>query len=112
MENKIQIGNAEIKPFKRGESSGCIITFVTNDKVVVGDKFGVKLEERTHYFDAIEIGITPDKKFEVKSNEVGYWARKIENKKDFDLRSIIDLEVSPIKDEQTLKKIHEESCWC
>jgi hypothetical protein len=106
------VHDAEIRPPKRGDTSGCIITFISDENVVKNDKVLITCKDNNnHYFDVVGIKITEDKKLRVEAKEVGYF-NKFEKQKDFDLREIIGLSVSKITDPELLRKIYEESCYC
>lgn len=74
-----------------------------------GDKVEMKFNDNTHYFEVSDISIS-GKNLDVSAREVSYWSTQFD--KDFDLRKIIGTTVSLVADKETLKKIHEMSCWC
>lgn len=93
---------------------GTTIKFITTNKVKEGDLFRIIVKERSesHYFLANGIGIAENGLLKIDATETGYYVRKFDRMQDFDMRTIIGLSITPIVDEGTIRRIHEESCWC
>lgn len=114
MENQIGVvSDAKILSGDRraGVSSGTYITLITEENVTKGQMLEIFLDKERHNFEVTDISIT-EGKLSIDAREVGYWARKIDRKKDFDLRSLLGVEVTVVTDAEKLKQINTESCWC
>jgi hypothetical protein len=48
----------------------------------------------------------------VTATETGYWTRKLDRKKDLDLRRLIGISVNLITDSDLIKKIQKEALYC
>lgn len=90
---------------------GVYINYISNDNVIKGSNVQLEFEGIIHYFEVTDISINGNF-LEIKAKEVGYWAKKFDNKQNFDLRNLIGLELSKVEDANTILKIHEMSCWC
>ncbi len=109
----MKITNAQlISSDKRARISGGVyIYFTSKENTIKGSNIELKFEDTKHYFEITDISINGEN-LEVKAREVGYWAKKFDNKSDFDLRKLIGLELSKVDDHETILKIREMSCWC
>lgn len=114
MENKIglvtnfKIGSID----ERGRSTDdAYVTFLTEASVNVGQMVDVLNAKGTGHYKITSIEIREDV-LSVTAKEVGYWARQVNRLENFDIRSMIGLEVVLVTDEKALAAIHEESCWC
>ena len=95
---------------------GCIITIISDISVQQGDiaKFvfpNPDGSEGTQYFKVEEVSII-ESKLKVSMKETGYCARALSRRQNFDIRSIIGIDVIHINDPTVLAKVHEMSCWC
>lgn len=90
---------------------GVYVTFLTANNMAKGDTVEMEFEGNKHYFEVSDISISGEN-LDVSAREVGYWARQFDNKKDFDLRKLIGVSVTPVTDKETLQKVNEMSCWC
>lgn len=113
MESLMKITNAQlVSSDKRARISGGVyIDYTSKENVVKGSNIELEFEATKHYFEVTDISIKGEN-LEVKAKEVGYWAKKFDNKSDFDLRKLIGLELSKVEDTETISKISEMSCWC
>lgn len=101
---------------------GATIKFTSPYKTKVGDLFciniittdTVKMTEKidTHYFEVKDTTVTEGGLLKFLATETGYYAYKLDHKEDFDLRTIIGLQVMPMTDESEIKAIREQACWC
>lgn len=109
----LKITNANLILSNKREriSGGVYVNFTSSENVVKGQNLKVLFEAKPHYFEVSDISINGDN-LEVSAKEVGYWANKFDNNKDFDLRKIVGLDVEIVTDKETIAKIHEMSCWC
>ena len=113
MENLMKITNAQlISSDKRTRINGGVyIDYTSVENVIKGSNIELDYENEKYYFEVTDISINGEN-LEVKAKEVGYWAKKFDNKSDFDLRKLIGLELSRIEDAESISKIREMSCWC
>lgn len=113
MENLMKITNVQlISSDKRARISGGVyIDYTSRENVIKGSNVELEFEHTKHYFEVTDISINGEN-LEVKAREVGYWAKKFDNKSDFDLRKLIGLELSKVENTETISKIREMSCWC
>lgn len=114
MENVIgNTTNAEIlSADKRARvSGGLYVTFLTSENVTKGSLFEVNVDNKWHTFKVTDISIQ-GKDLLVKGKEYGYWSCKLDRDEDLDLRNLVDRDVAMITDEERIKKLHEEACWC
>lgn len=92
-------------------NGGVHIEFVSKENVIKGSNFEITHENHKHYFEVTDISIEGDD-LSVKAKEVGYWAKKFDQKKDLDLRNLIGLPINSVEDQETVLKIREMSLWC
>jgi predicted nuclease of restriction endonuclease-like RecB superfamily len=113
MGNLMKITNAQlISSDKRARISGGVyIHYTSKENAIKGSNIELEFEDTKHYFEITDISINGEN-LEVKAKEVGYWAKKFDNKSDFDLRKLIGLELSKVDDTETISKIRKMSCWC
>ena len=112
MENKIgNISNAFIVSSGRKVKNGTYVTFETNVNMTIGKYIDMKYGDRIHHFEILDISIN-GLNLIVDACEVGYYATKFDNMKDFDLRKLIDSDIYLVDDVEQIKKINEQSCWC
>lgn len=100
---------AEIK--KHGADKGLFIKTSSRDNLICGDFLVIKANEKFYPFKIVSL-FTFGEELEITAKEVGYFARQLGEKKDLNLRSLINLEISVVTDEQRIKEIREESSWC
>lgn len=93
---------------KRIGYSGVHIAFVVDDTI----QNDTLLSVENHWFKVHSISINAENQLEVEAHEVGYYARKFDEQKGFDLRSLMNSEVNEVLDQETKSKVSEESCWC
>ena len=105
--------NAEIiSTDKRARiSGGLYVTFVTSENVTKGSLFEVNVDDKWYTFQVTDISIQA-KDLLVKGREYGYYAWKLDRDKDLDIRNLVDRDVAMITDDERIKKLHEQACWC
>jgi len=97
---------------------GATIKFTSPYKTKVGDLFYIMVDRvnndgaNPHYFEVKDIAVTEGGLLKFLATETGYYAHKFDRKEDFDLRTIIGLQVIPMTDESEIKAIREQACWC
>jgi len=112
MENYLgKVIDAVIVSSGRKVKKGTYITFETNVNITIGKYIDVIFDNKTHHFETKDISIKGENLI-VDACEVGYYATKFDNMKDFDLRNLIGSEVSLVTDDEKIKKINEQSGWC
>lgn len=92
-------------------TGGLYITFNSKENVKHGDYINLLYTGHNRPFKVVGVKVVGDL-LEVSAKEVGYWAHKLDQIPDLDLRSLIGLEVLPITDTDEIKEINEQSCWC
>jgi hypothetical protein len=90
---------------------GTYITFLSKDTIDKGTYVDIVVENKTHHFEVSSVEIKGDY-LSIDAREVGYWARKIEKKDNFDLRTLLGIDVTVVTDEKEKQQIYTESCWC
>lgn len=90
---------------------GLYITFNSKENVKQGDYMNLLYPEKSSPFKVVGVKVVGDL-LEISAREAGYYAWKLEKLPNLDLRSLVGLEVLPITDENEIKKIKEQSCWC
>lgn len=90
---------------------GVYITFNSIDNVCKDDYFKLEFNGNTYNFQVTSIKVIGGI-LEVQACEAGYFVNKLSNKEGIDLRTIVGVEISPIKDKEEIKQIREESLWC
>jgi hypothetical protein len=88
--------------------SGVCIAF--NSSKNIKDGSFIRLEEPKASFQVHAININEDKTLDVEAHEVSY--RKLDKIENFDIRSLLGLEVSEVTDPEAISKIREEMSWC
>ena len=90
-------------------AGGLHIQFNTEQTIISGQI--VQIQKGLHYFKVNEVKIDGSN-LVVRAHEVGYWARFIERKENFDIRSLLNENVILVTSEDELSKVNEMSCWC
>jgi len=89
------------------QKSGTIIEFISNESISVKRKLSINHEDKDHYFEVVSVETSiEDRELFVKAKEVGYWCNNI------DIRDLLGLEINIVTDNDTLRKIEKESCYC
>lgn len=109
--NKVTTAEIVQRNVKTRVSGGLYITFKSEDNVIQGDYVNLLYPNQARPFKVVEVKVVGDL-LEVNAKEVGYFARRLNMLPDLDLRSLIGLEVTPVKDKEEIARITEESCWC
>jgi hypothetical protein len=88
------------------------VEFLSNDITSLQDIFSIVYEEKTYYFQVVEIYVTHSSgKFHVIANETGY-SNKFSKKGKFDIRKLIGLSIEKVIDEDKIKEVNKASCYC
>ena len=95
----------------RKVKNGTYITFETIVNVSIGNYVDIEFNNDMHHFEIMDISIKGENLL-VDARESGYYARKFDNIKDFDLRKLIGSDIYLVDDVEQIKKIKEQSCWC
>lgn len=108
-----EVISAEIIQFNKRERipGGLYITFNSSSNVKNEDYVKLLFPKNNRPFQVVSVKVVGEL-LEVVATEAGYFARKLKNMPDLDLRSLIGIQVIPIVDEKEISKIKEESCWC
>lgn len=92
--------------------NGLVITFETDEVITHRSVVEILFNGNFYPFNVKEIEITEDKKLIGTAVECGYWARKLSERDDLDLRTLLGCEVQSVTNPTKLKQIYTESCWC
>lgn len=103
------------KKGKRIGFSGIIIEIETNDSLIDDSYIEIDVDGRKRPF--VVDGITTKTNSElnsilIRAKETGYFANRLSHNKDFDIRSLLGLQVSLVTDVERIKKIKESSFYC
>ena len=90
---------------------GLHIKFTSRENIAVDSYLSIVFDNSTHYFKVIDVSIEGEN-LSVTAIEAGYWARFFDQKKDFDLRTLIGTTLEPITDKEKTAEIYKMSCWC
>lgn len=109
----MKVINAEIVTANRRDKikGGTYIDYISSDNVIKGAIVDIRHNDRIHHFEVTDI-IIDNQNLKVTAIETGYWARKFDQDKEFDLRHLIGLEVVRVDEEERLIQIRKESCYC
>ena len=112
MENYLgKILDASIVSSGRKVKNGTYITFETHVNITIGQYVDIVFDNKIHHFEVKDISIK-GVKLSVDACEVGYYASRFDNNKDFDLRKLIDIDVVFVTDIDKIREIQQETCWC
>ena len=109
MEKLMKITSVQIKEDKGGVDT--FITFDSMENLTMGTYLSIMYENKKHYFQINKISVYCDTLM-ITAKEVGYFASNFRKMPDFDLRKLVDLDITVITDDESIKKIREMSCWC
>jgi hypothetical protein len=90
---------------------GFYIDYTSSENVIKGSNIELNYKNIIHYFEVTDISINGGY-LQVRAIEVGYWAKNFDHQPDFDLRNLIGLQLSKVKDPEIISFIREMSCWC
>lgn len=91
---------------------GCIITFLTSVNIQYYAYVMIELDKKKHWFIVSNLSTTNIKTvLKAEAHEVGRFAQKFEQQDDFDLRSLIDVDVKLVTDRKTIEKVRKDSKW-
>jgi hypothetical protein len=108
---KISKGTRDRRTKRMSGLNGLVIEFET--EVNITDSTVVELihEGKRNPFNVREVEIVGNNLLG-RAVECGYWADKLQEQKDLDLRTLIDCDVEIVEDGERLKQINTQSCWC
>ena len=90
---------------------GLHIEFISVDNLKEGDIVDLTLDGKNHHFEIRKVEILGDD-LKITAKETGYWATKLDREQNFDLRTLIGLEITPVTNPDTIKDIRIQACWC
>ena len=91
--------------------NGGVITFTTTGTANINSFFSIVVDGKQRFYKAAEISTIDKETVEVAAVETGYWAEKLSCNDEFDVRSILGLEVSLITDQDLIKNIIRASAF-
>ena len=91
----------------------CTIYFSSKLFFGLGSKLQIIYNDKVRYFEIKNISaFVQQEVLAYEADEVGYFAGFLIKEKEFDPRSIIELEITKITDEEKIKSIEEAKRWC
>lgn len=105
----MNVKTAEINTSKT--ERGLFISFLSTENLRCGDFLEIKVEDSLYPFEVVYISIMNNLLI-IRAKETGYFARQLNNKKDLDLRNLINAEIFIITDKVRIREIKEQSSWC
>lgn len=106
-----KVSDVKILKQGRGGLNGLTIEFLTDKPMTSDSVVQLTYENGLKPFNVKEVEISGDKLL-IRAVECGYWAKKLDNVKDLDLRTLLEYDVELVTDETRLAEINEQSCWC
>ena len=88
---------------------GCTVSFKTNSKINLNNKFSLTYKSKIHYFSILNVKVSMDDTLYVKGKEVGYWCNQFKIMEDLDIRDIMGSDIDIITDKAKLERIDAES---
>ena len=109
----MEITNAKIvSSDKRNKiNGGLYIEYESIDNVIKGDYVEMTYDNKIHYFRVTDVSINGEL-LNATATEAGYWTRYFARGENFDLRTIIGIELRAITDPEKKQEIKKMSCWC
>jgi len=111
-ENKVDVEVLKVLKVESHGNLGIVINLVSIENVNIDTKLSLafgELPQKEHYFEITEIMTGDANLLYLKATEVGFWAKKFDNKAGFDLRSLLGVDVSIITDETKIAQINKSS---
>jgi hypothetical protein len=92
-------------------SKGLAIEFRTLEKINADTYVQIEYEGVKKVFKVSEVEVSGGLLIG-RAKESGYWAKKLSKNSELDIRSLIDLGVEKVVDEDEIKSIKESSQYC
>lgn len=105
----IQVATRDRRKRKHG-LDGCVIEFLTNYLVKQNDLVQITYKDKAYFFDIKEIEIS-EKKLLCRAQQTGFWGDAFKRMDNFDLRDLLDVEASIIKDSKTIAHVNTVACY-
>ena len=90
---------------------GVIIKTVSVDDISIGTTLSILYDEKEHYFEIININTDGIGTISVKAKEIAYWCNRFDHIK-VDIRNLLYKDIQKVTDDEKLKQIAKENCWC
>lgn len=94
------------------QRSGCSISFTSKDDIFIDEYIFITVDGKRYDFQIYELAIPSEFETEASAIEVGYWGSKLDNKPQFDFRTLLGLEISINRDKDNIKLIQTQSNYC
>lgn len=107
--SEIRQGSRNLRTRRTQSLKGGIITFTTSGQVFEKDVFSLHFNDKDRYYKVEEISTIDKDTVEVAAVETGYFSDKSSRQPNFDVRSLIDKEVTKITDEKLIANIQRAS---
>lgn len=89
----------------------CIHSYSRYDQINLSDVVKLEHEDKNYYFEVIDIKASSTAgDIDFIANEIGYY--NLLSKQKIDIRKIIDKDIFVEKDDEILKKLAKERCYC
>lgn len=111
MENKIYNAAIGIRYNDSRKRSTGYNTAIINFKIAENVLNGQMIKQDNHYFEIHAINIDENNLLDVEAHEIGYYSM-YHKQKDFDIRNLIDYDVTIVTDLEEIKRVKQESCFC
>ena len=92
--------------------NGGVITFQSSQQIFKDSIVSLEFNGKNRYYCVAEISTINSELVEVCAVEYGYWANYLTRNKGFDVRSILDLDVSLVTDESIIKQVTNSNSFC
>lgn len=111
LSSEIRKGSPNLRTRRTQSLKGGIITFTTSGEVFENDIFTLNFNDKERYYKVEEISTIDKDTVEVAAVEYGYFAQKSSRQPNFDVRSLIDKEVTKITDSKLISDIHKAASF-
>lgn len=91
---------------------GGVVTFQTDKPVFNGDIFTLHFDGKDRYYKVEEISTIDKTHVEVAATEYGYIRSRLSREPKFDVRSLLDLELTQVTDKEKIRQITMSASLC
>jgi hypothetical protein len=85
--------------------NGGIITFIRKEATFTKDIFFIIVNDKKRFYKVAEVSTIDKIQVEVAAVEYGYYANYLSNEAEFDVRSLIDMEVTQLTDLEQIQHL-------
>ena len=92
--------------------NGLVIEFTTTENVKPDDVYYLNYKDENYYFLVRELSTAGEYSLELKATEYGYWAEYLKEKVEgLDIRELVGLNLTQVKDEGKLSQLQGSNAW-